>query len=147
MTTLILTNAQPLGIPNTGTGTDQGDTWDNAMAKVNAVFQQAGVGTVNFGAAPGAADASLTITGQTNIVAGSSVDAWIICTATADHSVDEHWVDPPDIKVGNIVPGVGFTIYAQCRGPAGGVDGGGQNSQTTGQTTCYGSWSVAWQWL
>lgn len=33
-------STQPLGIPNTGTGTDQGDTWDAAVLKMNAMFQE-----------------------------------------------------------------------------------------------------------
>ena len=53
-------SVQPLGIPNTGTGTDQGDTWDAAVVKINANFTQlygggggsliAGGGTATFGA-------------------------------------------------------------------------------------------------
>jgi hypothetical protein len=31
-------SVQPLGVPNTGTGSDQGDTWDVAVAKLNAMF-------------------------------------------------------------------------------------------------------------
>jgi hypothetical protein len=33
-------STQPLGIPNTGTGTDQGDTWDQAVTKINANFTE-----------------------------------------------------------------------------------------------------------
>lgn len=145
---LIPNNSEPLAGPNTGVSVEFGDSWNAAVAKINQAASQAGTTTVNFGSAPGAADTSTTITGQTNIVAGSSVDAWISPTATADHSVDEHWVDPPAIYAGNIVPGVGFTIYAKCLGDGGGArDGGGQNSQYAGNTVCYGQWSVAWQWL
>ena len=50
---------QPLGIPNTGTGTDQGDTWDAAVLKINANFNDlyggtalvAGTGSATYGAA------------------------------------------------------------------------------------------------
>ena len=60
--TVISNTTQPLGIPNTGTGTDQGDTWDQAVTKLNAMFTDlyvsglgaaaipAGSGTATFGA-------------------------------------------------------------------------------------------------
>ena len=68
--------------------------------------------TVDFGAFPGATDTVATITGQASIGSGSLVEAWIFPTATADHSADEHWVDPPEVFAGNVVAGTGFTIYA-----------------------------------
>ena len=37
-TTLNSNSTQPLGGPNQGLGTDQGDTWDVAAAKINAMF-------------------------------------------------------------------------------------------------------------
>lgn len=74
-----------------------------------------GVTTINFGVFPGGTDATTIITGQTGILAGSIVSAWIIPTATADHSVDEHWADPPDIVAGNIIAGTGFTIYGKIK--------------------------------
>lgn len=151
MTALLIgNNSEPLAGPNTGTSVEFGDTWNAAVAKLNQAASQAGQTTVNFGVAPGATDTSTTITGQTNIVAGSSVDAWIIAAPTADHSADEHWVDPPLIYAGNIIPGVGFTIYAKCNDNPGGPDpafyelAAGNNS---GGVNCYGAWSVAWQWL
>lgn len=151
MTALLIgNNSEPLGGPNTGTSVEFGDSWNTAVAKLNQASSQAGQTTVNFGVAPGAADTSTVITGQPNIVAGSSVDAWIIASPTADHSADEHWADPPLIIAGNIIPGIGFTIYARCQGDdGGGLDqfGGAGNFQTSGVTVCYGAWSVAWQWL
>jgi hypothetical protein len=46
----ILSNSiQPLGIPNTGTGTDEGDTWNAAVARLNAMFGDLyGSGTTNL---------------------------------------------------------------------------------------------------
>lgn len=54
----ILTNSvQPLGLPNTGSSVEQGDTWDSGMAKANAMFveiyggaapQTAGAGAATF---------------------------------------------------------------------------------------------------
>lgn len=122
-----------------------------------------GATTVNFGAFPGASDASVTITGQTGILAGSKVKAYIIATATSDHSADEHWLETIDVMAGNIVPGTGFTIYAKntnmlsepvaeqwagtrLAGPGTGVkqirpdNGGGKG------TRLYGEFTVAWEW-
>jgi hypothetical protein len=90
-----------------------------------------GTTTVNFGAFPGASDASVTVTGQGSIVAGSLVEAWIRPEATADHSADEHWVEDLVVVAGNIVAGVGFTIYVR----------------STDKQRRYGSWTVAWAWV
>lgn len=122
---------------NTGDGTERGDSPKVIVDAINVmsgdlygVNAQAGATVVDFGAYPGAFDASVAITGQTAIAADSIVEAWLVATATADHSVDEHWADPPNITVGNISPGVGFTIYAISRD-------GGRN---------YGQWTVQWTW-
>lgn len=38
--TLLSNSTQPLGLPNTGTGTDQGDEWNTAVTKLNAMFTE-----------------------------------------------------------------------------------------------------------
>ena len=88
--------------------------------------------TINFGAFPGAPDASVVITGQSGIVAGSLVEAWIQPIATTDHSVAEHYVDPPIILAAEIVAGTGFTV----RGFA----------TDLGVPMVYGAWTVNWVW-
>ena len=121
-----------------------------------------GTTTVNFGAFPGASDASATITGQAGIAAGSRVRAWIEATATADHSADEHWLETIDVIAGNIATGTGFTIYAKntgtlpepvaeqwaatrLAGPGTGINqirpdnGGGKG------TRLYGEFTVGWE--
>jgi hypothetical protein len=80
---------------------------------------------------PGTFDTSLAITGQTGILTGSVLQAEVIATATADHSVDEVWVDRPIVVAGSISAGVGFTIYATAR------DGG----------RAYGLYTVHWKWI
>lgn len=119
---------------NTGDSVERGDSPKAIVGKINDMFSdiydQFGVTVVDFGAYPGALDTTATVTGQTDIVAGSNVQAWLVATATADHSIDEHRVDPPIITVGNIAPGVGFSIYAISRD-------GGKN---------YGQWTVQWTW-
>lgn len=75
-----------------------------------------GTATLDFGAFPGASDTSIAVTGQTGIVAGSIVQAWLRPVDTADHLADEHLVETLRIEVGNIVAGTGFTIYGAYHG-------------------------------
>lgn len=90
-----------------------------------------GTTTVDFGAFPGASYASVAVTGQGSIVAGSLVEAWIRPVATADHRADEHTVDPPRIVAGDIVAATGFTIHAFS------VD----------TKRHHGLYTVAWAWV
>lgn len=89
-----------------------------------------GTAEIDFGPFPGAMNASLAITGQAAIVAGSLVEAWIRPAATADHTADEHIVDPPRVIAADIVAGTGFTIHAFS-----------QN-----HLRHYGKYTVAWVW-
>lgn len=86
---------------------------------------------IDFGTTP-TTTAELVVTGQAAITPVSVVSAWLVPQETADHSADEHRVDGPKISAGNIVNGVGFTIYADA------CDRPGSN--------LYGAWSVAWSW-
>ena len=92
-----------------------------------------GTADLDFGAFPGASDASVVVTGQTGIAAGSLVEAWMRLVATADHTADEHLVEPIEIQAGNIVAGTGFTIY-------------GINRTPLGETRLYGVWKIGWVW-
>ncbi|CAB4214963.1 hypothetical protein UFOVP1469_33 [uncultured Caudovirales phage] len=67
---------------------------------------------VDFGAFPGASYATVAVTGQASIVAGSLVEAWIRPEATTDHTADDAIVDPPRVIAGDIVAATGFTIHA-----------------------------------
>jgi hypothetical protein len=75
---------------------------------------QVGIGSaiLDFGAAPGSNTANVVITGQANILPTSQVEAWLMVTSTADHNIEEHAISPIALRCGNIVPGTGFTIYA-----------------------------------
>lgn len=73
--------------------------------------------------------ASVAVTAQAGIVAGSKVEAFVRLTASADHSVDEHMIEQLKIMAGNIVAGTGFTIYGEAY------------PQT------YGQFNVDWVWV
>lgn len=89
----------------------------------------AGTALLNFGAFPGNSNISLDITGQSGLLASSIVDAWILPANTTDHSIDEHIVHSPEIFAGNIIAGIGFTIY--------GLANNGLS---------YGVWNIGWRW-
>lgn len=86
-----------------------------------------GTAVVDFGA--GADTASVVITGQAGITATSFVMADLAAIATADHSADEHVIEPIVVTPGAIVPGAGFTIFAR-----------------TGNVEVFGKWTVKWMW-
>lgn len=98
-----------------------------------------GTATLNFGAfAAGAStfahpntEASIAVTGQAAILAGSLIEAWLSApaAASADHSVDEHRVENIQVRAGDIIAGTGFTIYGEC------LVGG-----------TYGNFTVNWVW-
>jgi hypothetical protein len=89
-----------------------------------------GTTTINFGAFPGSTQASVNITGQTAILAGSLAEAFLFPVATADHSVDEQILDRSAFALccANVVAGTGFTIFAQANAPL------------------YGQYNIAWVW-
>ena len=128
-----------------------------------------GTATVDFGAFPGSSHASVVVTGQAGIVAGSIVQAWVRPVATADHSADEHMLETLKVVASDIVAGTGFTINAFNDGVINEPDvaavsrdavsqqtgrPGGRGQQHSSQsaaagakgTRLYGLWTVAWQW-
>lgn len=122
--------------------------------------------TIDFGAFPGGSDASVVITGQAGIGAGSLVEAWLRPVDTADHLADEHMVETITVVAGAIVAGTGFTIYgfntSQLNEPVDRLTGVRVGSQGPGPvsaaaqqgapsvggqgTRIYGLWTVAWVW-
>lgn len=121
---------------------------------------------IDFGAFPGASDASVAVTGQGSILAGSLAEAYLFPAATTDHTADEHLVETIRIVAGPVTAGVGFTIYGfntnQLAEPVTpprlsrflgtGQDAGpGRqdccNSDLGGKTPrIYGKWNVGWVW-
>lgn len=86
-----------------------------------------GTAEIDFGA--GKTDAKVVITGQTGILATSNLGVHIRVAATTNNTADNHWVEPLTIVAGNIVPGVGFTIYGNCH-----------------QNRAHGKYNVSWNW-
>lgn len=85
---------------------------------------------VDFGATP-VSDAFAVVIGQGTILAGSLVEAWVSPVVTADHTADEHLAEDLDPYAGNIVAGVGFTVWLISRGPNG----------------AFGKFTVNWVWV
>lgn len=104
------------------------------------VMGAVGFTTVNFGSFPGQSNVSVAVTGQTGILSGSFVEAWLYPTTTGDHLADEHVVDGPVTSAGNISVGVGFTIYLTARDGIPVPPGAGAAPMP------YGQWTVAWCW-
>jgi hypothetical protein len=107
-----------------------------------------GTTTVDFGSFPGTQDTSVAVTGQTGIVSGSLVEAWIRPVATSDHTADEHIIEPIKVIAGNISAGVGFTIYALNANVLTELED--QTNPAYGRIgklqPIYGQWTVSWVW-
>ncbi|MFI5296515.1 MAG: hypothetical protein ACHREM_00335 [Polyangiales bacterium] len=88
-----------------------------------------GAAVIDFGATP-TDTASVVVTGQANIVAGSKITVSIAYADSVDHSADEHLVEPLRVIAGTIVPGTGFTIYGICD-----------------LFPTYGKFNVNWTWV
>lgn len=86
---------------------------------------------VDFGAHPGASQASVTIV-DASILATSMVEAWV-GSATADHSADEHMLEKLKVAAGSAAVGQGFNIYAE-----------GESDANGGQLT--GKWALNYVW-
>ena len=110
---------------STGPQGDQGPQGDPAPTA-----GESGNAIIDFGAFPGKTDASVVVTGKAEILSGSVVRAFKRIEDSADHSADEHWVEPFSVNAGAIVAGTGFTIYAAAE---------------TGRL--WGQWNVSWHWV
>ena len=114
-----------------------------------------GTALLDFGAFPGKSDASVAVTGQTGILAGSLIEAWLIPADTADHKADEHLVETIRVMAATIVVGTGFTIYGvnispltehQLFQPWPQFPTKTVLIETGRATLIYGKWNVAWVW-
>ena len=93
---------------------------------------------LDFGAFPGASDATVAITGQTAILSTSLVEAWIFPVATSDHSVDEQMVETIKVLARDVIAGTGFTI--------GGVNTSQLDDPFGNGTRLYGKFNCGWVW-
>lgn len=85
---------------------------------------------------------TVQVSGQATILSSSLVEAWILPAVTTDHSVDEHWVDPPEVVAGSVVAGTGFTIYGVFKRRSDAVPAPVRGASPM----IYGKWNVAWVW-
>lgn len=75
-----------------------------------------GTATIDFGAAPGANEASVAVTGQTTIGVGSKAEAFVMGDSTSvDHTASDHRYLPQlcAFTCGTPTAGTGFTIHAR----------------------------------
>lgn len=75
-----------------------------------------GTATVDFGAHPGANEASVAVTGQTSISATSKVEAFVMGDDTSsNHTASDHryFGSLANLTCGTPTAGTGFTIYAR----------------------------------
>lgn len=74
-----------------------------------------GTAVIDFGAWPGSTQASVSVTGQTNILATSKVSAFLMADdTTSDHTAEDHRFIGVllTLTCGTPTAGTGFTIYA-----------------------------------
>jgi hypothetical protein len=75
-----------------------------------------GVAEIDFGAWPGANEASVAVTGQGEITTSASAEAWLMADdTTTDHTANDHRYASilMGLTCGTPSDGVGFTIYAR----------------------------------
>jgi hypothetical protein len=87
-----------------------------------------GVAYLDFGSTP--VDSADLFIADTNILAGSLVDAWLVAMPTSNNDLEEGMFSDLRVTAGNIVAGSGFTIMGRCK-----------DDFLTGQIT------VHWAWL
>lgn len=120
-------------------------------------------GTVEVDFGSGGTHATVNVTGQTGILSGSLVEAWLMPIATADHSADEHIIAQHELRVvaGPPSAGIGFTIHALYQAPnepltapapstfrsvAGTVYGGTEPSLGGRAKRVRGRFTIGWVW-
>jgi hypothetical protein len=75
-----------------------------------------GIATIDFGSIPGSNEASVTVTGQTTIGAGSKAEAYVMADdTTVDHTANDHryFSILAGLSCGTPTAATGFTIYAR----------------------------------
>jgi hypothetical protein len=99
-----------------GTGTSSGAAFANFGGGSYVYPLGSGIALLNFGNLPGSSSARTTVTGQTGLLSGSKIEAWLFPPwGTLDHSEDEHVTENIKLSIENIVAGVGFDIVAEVQ--------------------------------
>jgi len=107
-----------------------GTVWTIDPAAIPSGGATGGSTTITFGTAPGSSTGSATVTGQTGLLAGSRIRAWMQ-GSTADFNEYEHSTVLPllvGLGISDVVAGTGFTIQAAT------------------QERLTGSIAVNWEW-
>jgi hypothetical protein len=94
-----------------------------------------GTALIDFGAFPGSDWAQTLVPAVDAGDPNAIVDAWILPAATADHSIDEHIADAP--QVSGYADGNGNVVIT-------GVPRPGLTSPIPPDPMPYGKWNVAW---
>lgn len=104
-----------------------------------------GTTTVDFGAFPGGAVATVDVTGQTGLTSANLIEAFVMPIATADHTVDEHIADKPEVTAYFLTNG-SFRIVAMSPDYVQRVPYriGADTTQVAPET--YGQWTIGWVW-
>jgi hypothetical protein len=106
-------SVQPKGIPNMGDSTEQGDTWDAAIVKLNAMF----VELYGGGAALTAGTSTATFRASGNI---NVVDTTVGSSATNTTQTLVSYVLPANV-LANVNSGIFVTAWGRKAGNAAGV--------------------------
>lgn len=96
-----------------------------------------GTAVLDFGAYPGAMEASVAVTGQALIVPGSLVEAWIQPVDADDEA--RIWAQEIEITATSIISGTGFTIRGDVRP--------GAFEDVAAFWAKWGSVTVTWVWV
>jgi len=77
-----------------------------------------GTATIDFGSHPGANETSVAVTGQTDILATSKAEAFVMADdTTSDHTAADHRYAPVlfSLTCGTPTAATGFTIHARSQ--------------------------------
>lgn len=109
-----------------------------------------GATDIDVGAFPGV-DSYTTTIAAAGCTAASQVEAWILPAATADHSVDEHLVDPPRVIAHSPAAG-SFSVTLLAREQAAvfatialkQTSGSKSPGKRNSSAFIFGTWHVGW---
>lgn len=118
-------------VPNTGDSVELGDRWPEFVENVNANFAElfartgddtnitpggSGSSVIDFGDTP-APEATVAVTGLTDIAVTSHVRAWFQADTMLSNDANDHILAAESLSLATSIPvaGSGFTIYVNSR--------------------------------